>query len=72
VGVLKKGPAVALSKLLGTLHEFRGKRRDLRVAMVRGLLFWTVVVASQSLFIRAVGIHIQSPTARWSSPRPRR
>jgi uncharacterized protein (TIRG00374 family) len=56
--VLKKGPAVALSKLLGTLHEFRGQRRDLRVAMVRGLLFWTVVVASQSLFIRAVGIHI--------------
>ena len=57
-GILKKGPAVALSKLLGTLHEFRGRRRDLRVAMVRGLLFWAVVVASQSLFIRAVGVHI--------------
>ena len=57
-GILKKGPGVALAKLLGTLHEFRGQRRDLVIAMARGLLFWTAVVASQSLFIRAVGIHI--------------
>jgi uncharacterized membrane protein YbhN (UPF0104 family) len=56
--LLKRGPGVALAKLLSTLHEFRGRRRDLVLAMARGLLFWTVVVASQSLFIRAVGIHV--------------
>jgi glycosyltransferase 2 family protein len=56
--LLKRGPGVALAQLLSTLHEFRGRRRDLVLAMARGLLFWTVVVASQSLFIRAVGIHV--------------
>jgi glycosyltransferase 2 family protein len=57
-GLLKRGPGVAVAKLLGTLHEFRGQRSYLLQATGRGLLFWTAVVASQSMFILALGIHI--------------
>ncbi len=57
-GLLKRGPGVAVAKLLSTLHEFRGQRRDLFRATLRGLVFWMVVVASQSLFILAVGVHV--------------
>ena len=57
-GLLKKGPGVAVSKLLATLHEFRGQKRDLLQATLRGVVFWIFVVASQSLFIMAVGIHV--------------
>jgi uncharacterized membrane protein YbhN (UPF0104 family) len=57
-GLLKRGPGVAVAKLLGALHEFRGQRSYLLQATVRGLLFWSVVVVSQSMFIAAVGIHI--------------
>ena len=57
-GLLKRGPGVLVAKLLGALHEFRGQRSYLLQATVRGLLFWVVVVASQSMFIRAVGIRV--------------
>ena len=57
-GLLKRGPGVAVAKLLATLHEFRGQRRDLLQATLRGVVFWIFVVASQSLFILAVGIHV--------------
>ena len=57
-GLLKRGPGVIVAKLLGALHEFRGQRSYLLQATLRGLLFWMVVVASQSLFIRAIGIHV--------------
>ncbi len=57
-GILKRGPGVAVAKLLATLHDFRGQRRDLGRAALRGLVFWVFVVASQSLFIMAVGIHV--------------
>ncbi len=57
-GLLKRGPGVAVAKLLATLHEFRGQRRDLFQAALRGLVFWIFVVASQSLFILAVGVHV--------------
>jgi uncharacterized membrane protein YbhN (UPF0104 family) len=56
--LLQRGPGVAVSKLLTTLHEFRGQQRDLVKATGRGVLFWAVVVASQYLFIVAVGIHV--------------
>jgi uncharacterized membrane protein YbhN (UPF0104 family) len=57
-GLLRRGPGRAVAKLLSTLHEFRGQRSHLVRATLRGLLFWTVVVASQTMFIRALGIHI--------------
>jgi uncharacterized membrane protein YbhN (UPF0104 family) len=57
-GLLRRGPGLAVAKLLNTLHAFRGERSHLVRATLRGLLFWTVVVASQSMFIRALGIHI--------------
>jgi uncharacterized membrane protein YbhN (UPF0104 family) len=57
-GLLKRGPGVIVAKLLGALHEFRGQRSYLLQATLRGLLFWMVVVASQSMFIRAIGIHV--------------
>jgi uncharacterized protein (TIRG00374 family) len=57
-GLLRRGPGAIVSKLLSTLHEFRGQRRDLIRAAGRGVLFWVAVVASQSLFIAAVGIHV--------------
>lgn len=57
-GLLRRGPGRAVAKLLNTLHEFRGQRSHLARATLRGLLFWAVVVASQSMFIRALGIHI--------------
>jgi uncharacterized membrane protein YbhN (UPF0104 family) len=57
-GLLKRGPGVAVAKLLGSLHEFRGQRSYLVQATGRGLLFWAAVVASQSMFIVALGIHI--------------
>jgi uncharacterized membrane protein YbhN (UPF0104 family) len=57
-GLLRRGPGRAVAKLLNTLHDFRGQRSHLVRATLRGLLFWTVVVASQSMFIRALGIHI--------------
>jgi uncharacterized membrane protein YbhN (UPF0104 family) len=57
-GLLKRGPGVVVAKLLGALHDFRGQRSYLLQATVRGLFFWAVVVASQSMFVRAVGIHI--------------
>ncbi len=56
--LLRRGPGLAVAKLLTALHEFRGQRSSLLQATVRGLGFWMVVVASQSMFIRAVGIHI--------------
>jgi uncharacterized membrane protein YbhN (UPF0104 family) len=57
-GLLRRGPGKAVAKLLNTLHDFRGERSHLGRATLRGVLFWTVVVASQSLFIRALGIHV--------------
>jgi len=57
-GPLRRGPGVAVSKLLTTLHEFRGQRADLGRAALRGVFFWIAVVASQSLFIAAVGVHV--------------
>jgi hypothetical protein len=57
-GLLSRGPGVVVAKLLAALHEFRGQRSYLAAATLRGLLFWVVVVASQSMFIRALGIHI--------------
>ena len=57
-GLLRRGPGRAVAKLLNTLHDFRGQRSHLVRATLRGLLFWTVVVASQTMFIRALGIHI--------------
>jgi hypothetical protein len=57
-GVLKYGPGVVVAKLLAALHDFRGQRSYLGQATLRGLLFWAVVVASQAMFIRALGIHI--------------
>jgi uncharacterized membrane protein YbhN (UPF0104 family) len=60
-GLLRRGPGRAVAKLLNTLHEFRGQRSHLVRATLRGLLFWAVVVASQSMFIRALGIHIPLP-----------
>jgi glycosyltransferase 2 family protein len=57
-GLLRRGPGRAVAKLLNTLHEFRGQRSHLARATVRGLVFWAVVVASQSMFIRALGIHV--------------
>ncbi len=57
-GLLNRGPGKAVAKLLGALHEFRGQGRDLLQAALRGLVFWVFVVASQSLFILAVGIHV--------------
>ena len=57
-GLLRRGPGRAVAKLLNTLHEFRGQRSALVRATGRGLLFWTVVVASQSMFILAVGIRV--------------
>jgi glycosyltransferase 2 family protein len=57
-GLLRRGPGRAVAKLLNTLHEFRGERRALGRATLRGVLFWVVVVASQSMFIRALGIHV--------------
>jgi glycosyltransferase 2 family protein len=57
-GLLTRGPGVAVAKLLATLHDFRGQRSYLGQASVRGLLFWTAVVASQSMFILALGVHV--------------
>jgi glycosyltransferase 2 family protein len=57
-GLLRRGPGRAVAKLLNTLHDFRGERSHLGRATLRGVLFWAVVVASQSLFIRALGIHV--------------
>jgi uncharacterized membrane protein YbhN (UPF0104 family) len=57
-GLLRRGPGRAVAKLLNTLHDFRGERSHLGRATLRGLLFWAVVVASQSMFIRALGIHV--------------
>jgi uncharacterized protein (TIRG00374 family) len=57
-GLLKRGPGVAVSKLLSTLHEFRGQRRDLLEGALRGVFFWILVVASQTAFMVAVGIHV--------------
>jgi hypothetical protein len=57
-GLLRRGPGRAVAKLLNTFHDFRGQRSHLVRATLRGLLFWTVVVASQTMFIRALGIHI--------------
>jgi hypothetical protein len=57
-GLLRRGPGKAVAKLLAALHDFRGQRRYLGQATLRGLLFWMVVVVSQSMFIRALGIHI--------------
>ena len=58
VGVLRRGPGPAVAKLLATLHEFRGQRRDLVWASLRGIVFWITVVISQSMFMVAVGIHV--------------
>ena len=58
MGVLRRGPGVAVARLLSTLHEFRGQRRDLVVASFRGVVFWFAVVISQSIFMAAVGIHV--------------
>ncbi|HTZ09643.1 MAG TPA: lysylphosphatidylglycerol synthase transmembrane domain-containing protein, partial [Acidimicrobiales bacterium] len=58
VRLLRRGPGRAVAKLLAALHEFRGQRRYLGEATLRGLVFWLSVVASQYLFIRAVGIHV--------------
>ena len=69
--LLKRGPGVALASCSPPCTSSGGRRRDLVLAMVRGLLFWTVVVASQSLFIRAVGIHVPLLFER-AGGRPRR
>lgn len=59
----RRGPGRTLGKLFVALHEFRGKRRDLGVAALRGVGFWCVVVASQACFIVAMGIHVTLPYA---------
>jgi hypothetical protein len=56
--LLQRGPGPALAKLCSALHDFRGQRRHLVRAVGRGLLFWLAVVASQTMFIRALGIHV--------------
>jgi uncharacterized membrane protein YbhN (UPF0104 family) len=58
MGVLRRGPGVGVAKLLATLHDFRGQRRDLVWASFRGLVFWITVVISQAMFMSAVGIHV--------------
>ena len=58
VGLLSRGPGVGVAKLLATLHNFRGQRRDLLWASLRGLVFWIMVVISQASFMVAVGIHV--------------
>jgi hypothetical protein len=56
--LLRRGPGPKVAQLLGALHDFRGRRSNLVAAMLRGLAFWCVVVASQAAFMRAVGIHV--------------
>jgi uncharacterized membrane protein YbhN (UPF0104 family) len=57
-GLLQHGPGRKIAGLLDALHAFRGRRRDLLVACLRGGVFWCVVVASQWSFMHAVGIHV--------------
>jgi len=54
----RRGPGRVLGKLFVALHDFRGKRRDLLVASLRGVAFWSVAIASQACFIEAMGIHV--------------
>jgi glycosyltransferase 2 family protein len=56
--LFRRGIGNKIAKLLTALHEFRGRRRDLFLASVRGVVFWCVVVVSQWGFMRAVGVHV--------------
>jgi uncharacterized membrane protein YbhN (UPF0104 family) len=61
--ICRHGPGRTVGKLFAALHDFRGKRRDLLVAALRGVGFWCVAVASQACFIEAMGIHVTVPYA---------
>jgi uncharacterized protein (TIRG00374 family) len=51
------GPGRAVGKLLHELDGFRGNRRAIFGASLRGTVFWCVVVLSQWSYMRAMGIH---------------
>jgi uncharacterized membrane protein YbhN (UPF0104 family) len=55
----RRKPGRAVAQLLGALHQFRGQRRDLVLAFLRGGLFWLFVVFSQWCYMRAVGVHAE-------------
>lgn len=55
--IFRRGFGRKIAKLLTALHEFRGQRRDLLLASMRGVVFWMVVALSQWGFMRAVGIN---------------
>jgi hypothetical protein len=53
--VLKK---IRLANLFQQLHEFRGRRRELILASLRGTSFWGLSVLNQWSFMHAVGINV--------------
>jgi glycosyltransferase 2 family protein len=53
----------AVSKLLTALDAFRGRRRELIGAWLRGSVFWIDVVINQYALMRAIGIHTSIPLA---------
>ena len=56
--LMQLGPGKMLAKLLENLHDFRGQRRDLLVASLRGFILWSIYSLAQWSFMRAVGIHV--------------
>jgi uncharacterized membrane protein YbhN (UPF0104 family) len=56
--LLRRGPGVAWPSCSPPCTSSAASAAPWLQATVRGLGFWMVVVASQSMFIRAVGIHI--------------
>lgn len=49
---------IRVARVLGELHDFRGERRQLLLASLRGTLFWGLSVLNQWCLMHAVGIDI--------------